>query len=574
MSPHLHPSAVSLSLGPAVVWLKRDLRLQDHGAWCAAVATGRPVLAVFLIEPEVIHQPEFSPDQWEFQAGALRELQDAVRGRGGVLLIRIGEAVEQLERLQREIGFQQMFAHEETGTGVTYQRDRRVRRWARDQGVLFQELPQTGVVRRLASRNGWSREWTRRMDRAMVELPHDLRPNSSGPVAPDSLLTALRSLPSDPIPGSVELGLGPALQSGQPMGERAARQCLADFLGGRGEWYAGNISSPGVAVTYCSRLSAYLAFGLISMRAVWQAMEAKRREVMALPPRERGRWPASLRSVQARLHWHCHFMQKLEDEPQIEFENMHRGCNGLRNEAEADPVRLAAWKAGRTGHPLVDACLRSVCATGWLNFRMRALLVSYASYDLWLHWRHTAPWLARQFLDFEPGIHFSQFQMQSGTTGINTLRMYNPVKQAQDQDPDGEFIRRWVPELAAVPAPMLWTPWKMGQADQDQYGVRMVPGGAEFSTAVVAGTYPCPLVDHGEAVRSARAAFSALRRQPETRSEAKAVADKHGSRKTRRDPLSQEPVGQTRSPKSRARKMRGVGEGEQELPLFDLADGG
>jgi deoxyribodipyrimidine photolyase len=141
------------------------------------------------------------------------------------------------------------------------------------------------------------------------------------------------------------------------------------------------------------------------------------------------------------------------------------------------PERLGAWQAGRTGYPLVDACLRSLVATGWLTFRMRALVVSFASYSLWLHWRPTGLFLARHFLDFEPGIHWSQLQMQSGTTGINTLRIYNPTKQALEQDPGGVFIRRWVPELAGVPSVFVHMPWTMPADAQRMAGCRGFPRG-------------------------------------------------------------------------------------------------
>jgi deoxyribodipyrimidine photo-lyase len=274
---------------------------------------------------------------------------------------------------------------------------------------------------------------------------------------------------------------------------------LDDFLARRGRHYSGGISSPLSAPTSCSRLSPYLAFGAISMRTVWQASEARRREVqaalrVATSPRDRAElkaWQRSLKAMQSRLHWHCHFMQKLEDEPAIEFHNMLRAADGLR-EAEVCPERLAAWQAGRTGHPLVDACLRSVVATGWLTFRMRALVVSFASYSLWLHWRPTGLFLARHFLDFEPGIHWSQLQMQSGTTGINTLRIYNPTKQALEQDPRGVFIRRWVPELAGVPPAYVHMPWTMPADVQRAAG------------CVIGRDYPAPLVDHAAAVREAK----------------------------------------------------------------------
>jgi pimeloyl-ACP methyl ester carboxylesterase len=163
-------------------------------------------------------------------------------------------------------------------------------------------------------------------------------------------------------------------------------------------------------------------------------------------------------------------MQKIEDEPAIEWHNMLRAADGLR-EHEVSAERLAAWQSGHTGFPLVDACMRSLRATGWLTFRMRAMLVSFASYSLWLHWRPTGLHLARHFLDFEPGIHWSQMQMQSGTTGINTVRIYNPVKQSHDHDPAGRFIRRWIPELERVPDAAIHTPWTLDRAEQAAAGI-------------------------------------------------------------------------------------------------------
>jgi len=518
---------------PVCVWLKRDLRVADHPALAEAVARARggAVFAVFLYEPEVLLQPERDASHAAFEHECLVDLEAAL-GRLGIRLVtRRGEAVAMLESLRRETGFRLLVAHEETGTGVTYLRDRRVRCWASEAGIEFLELPQTGVVRRLGSRTGWNRLWAARMEAERADVPR-----STGRGG----LTTVSRLATAGMLDCRALGLPADTKDRQRGGEHAAGDVLDDFLSLRGRNYSGGISSPLSAPTSCSRLSPYLSFGVISMRTVWQESEARRQEVLAnfltaTSPRDRAElkaWQRSLKAVQSRLHWHCHFMQKLEDEPAIEFHNMLRAADGLR-ETEVCTERLDAWQKGCTGYPLVDACMRSLVATGWLTFRMRALVVSFASYSLWLHWRPTGLFLARHFLDFEPGIHWSQLQMQSGTTGINTLRIYNPTKQAIEQDPRGVFIRRWVPELAGVPPAYVHMPWTMPADVQRAAG------------CVIGHDYPAPLVDHAKSVREAKRRLAIVRNAPAALSEARGVAERHGSRRDRRGAMQQDPVRRT-----------------------------
>jgi deoxyribodipyrimidine photo-lyase len=515
---------------PVCVWLKRDLRVTDHPALAMALARaqGGAVFATFLYEPEIYAHPEWSPRHTGFQHECLLAVAESLARLGIRLVTRHGEAVAMLEQLRREAGFRLLVAHEETGTGVSYARDRRVRKWAREAGVEFVEVPQTGVVRRLRSRNGWNRQWEARMESpAAILRPAD---GQGG-------LDAVRHLKSHGLLSGRDLGHATDSTERQRGGEPVAADVLDDFLSRRGRSYAGGISSPLSAATSCSRLSPYLAFGALSMRTVWQASETRRREVAralatTTAPAERATlraWQRSLRAMQSRLHWHCHFMQKLEDEPEIEFHNMVRAVDGLR-EQEISASLLAAWQTGHTGYPLVDACMRSLVATGWLTFRMRALLVSFASYSLWLHWRPTGIHLARQVLDFEPGIHWSQMQMQSGTTGINTLRIYNPTKQALEQDPHGVFIKRWVPELAGVPPVFIHMPWTMPAAVQEASGCR------------IDREYPAPLVDHALAIRVAKQRLAVVRADPRARAEARNVAQRHGSRRDRRGAMQQDPV--------------------------------
>ena len=513
--PDLYPTSVNSETDSRVqvVWFKRDLRVRDHAPLLEAAACG-PLVGLYLYEPELLQSPDWDPIHSRFIQEALRELESELASRGVRLVTRVGEAVEQLEALHRARPFVGLWSHEETGNRITFDRDRRVARWCADRGVVWTERRQDGVIRRLRSREGWAERWNRTMSTRLLPAPETL------PAAPAD------RLPSAGILGPAELGLRDAGDRElQPGGERQARDVLDSFLAERGVGYRRDMSSPVAGWTGCSRLSPYLAWGCISIRTVHQAATA-RAEALRL---ERtagntvdGRWWGSLSSFQARLRWHCHFMQKLEDEPRIEFENFVRAYDGLREpftESDEGQERLRAWCDGRTGYPMVDACLRAVRATGWLNFRMRAMVMSFASYALGLHWRPTALHLARCFLDFEPGIHFSQAQMQSGTTGINTLRIYSPAKQAIDHDPRGQFIRRWVPELEGVPDALLPQPERMSLSQQEQAG------------CVIGVDYPRPIVEFRRATAEARRRIYAVRSGDEARQQARAVYQRHGSRR-------------------------------------------
>jgi deoxyribodipyrimidine photo-lyase len=160
---------------------------------------------------------------------------------------------------------------------------------------------------------------------------------------------------------------------------------------------------------------------------------------------------------------------------------------------------------------LIDACMRSLRATGWLNFRMRAMVMSFSSYHLWQDWHAPALHLARMFTDYEPGIHYPQVQMQSGTTGINAIRIYNPTKQSIDQDPEGQFIRKWVPELRQMETAYIHTPWK---------------------APCQMGAYPMPIVDEASARRAAADRLYGLRKNNAAhKAIANKIVTKHASRK-------------------------------------------
>ena len=455
---------------PVLLWFKRDLRITDHPALALA---GARVLPVYVIEPEYWALPDTSARQWAFTAEALDSLRAELAALGQPLIIRKGDAVAELARLCRRFKIAHMVSHEETGNAWTFARDRRCGSFGRAARVL------TG---RKCRNRPWCGAWpaatggkpraTGSSGRAR-QMPH-----------PHWRLSAPQTY-QNAFPMRARWGWPRTLaRTARGAITKPPAQRWTVFLSTRADGYRAKMSSPLTAERACSRLSPYLALGVLSVREVELARQAT--------PVDRPGWKASMTSFAKRLAWRDHFVQKLEDEPQLEHRCLHPAHEGLR---DSDAALLHAWAEGQTGVPFVDACMRYLTATGWLNFRMRAMLMSFASYHLWLDWRDTGAVLARRFTDYEPGIHWSQVQMQSGTTGINTLRIYNPVKQGHDQDPEGRFIRAWVPELKAIAPAHLHAPWTAPNAG-----------------AVLGTRYPEPVVDLVQAARRARDVMWGMRK--------------------------------------------------------------
>jgi deoxyribodipyrimidine photo-lyase len=503
------------------------------------------VLALMLIERRLWREETVAAQHYHFYRECCDDVCEALGVRGiPYLMLDCDDAAQALEQVRSTFGAFALFSHLESGDEPSYARDRRVAQWCRQHGIVWTEYRQFGVVRGMRERKSWAAQWERMMNATPLSAPglgaHGQDPPrahhaiaapatfqrqlekfralpgfiASSAIVPDGVVLGART------PSASELGLephNPPLR--QRGGWRLAEATLKDFLEFRSQRYRGGISSPLSAEHACSRLSAYLAFGCLSMRRVVHSARAM------LPERP------GLRGFLERLHWHCHFIQKLETEPTIAWQNMHRGYDGLR-ESQFNQSHFDALSGGRTGWPLVDASVRMLDATGWINFRMRAMLVSVAAYPLWLHWREVGKWLATRFLDYEPGIHWSQMQMQSGTTGINTMRVYNPIKQAHDQDPEGIFVRRWLDRMRDLPDTWLFEPW-------------LAP--AELRARL---SIPSPLVDLAGATRAAKARVHALRVKPEVIDEAQGVVRRHASKRPERRPVGQPeplPMGKPRS---------------------------
>lgn len=455
------------AFGTQVVWFKRDVRIHDHEPLTRAALSG-PVLPLYICEPHVVWgNHDHDPRHWTFVREALTDLSSQLAARGAPLIVRIGNAVEIFEELRRAHNVIRVWAHEETGNLATFARDNDILQWAQTTGVVFTEIPQTGVIRRLSSRDEWGKIRSQRLAQPVV--------------SPPVTITSIPNIHSDALPPASD----PISQHRQRGGETRARELLQEFLDNKVEGYERNISSPITAWDSCSRLSPYLAYGCISSREVVNAIHKKKRHANSAEL-------FSLDAFEQRLAWRDHFMQKLETRPIIETHSYFPEFDEMRH--RVDQTKLEAWATGNTGYPFIDACLRALATTGWMNFRMRAMLVSFAAHDLWLPWQAFGSQLAKWFVDYEPGIHWSQVQMQSGTTSNVTLRLYNPVKQGKDHDPNGDFIRTWVPELRDLSADVIHEPW----LHRDQLSES-------------ASSYRPPIVDH------ARASQLALREIDKTR---------------------------------------------------------
>ena len=493
-----------------IVWFKRDLRVNDHAPLAYAVAEGISVLPLYVIEEEYWQQDFASRRHWSFIRDCLLDLREDTAALGQPLVVREGEICEIFHDISSKYIIKGIFSHEECGNNWTYQRDKKVIAWCKSNNIPLHEFPHNGVVRRLESRDHWSKIRNARMAKPLINSPDNIPVLASESIG--EIPSANHPMFGDALVGTV-----------QPGGRREALKILDSFLARRSVYYVQNISNPGRSGHYCSRLSGHLTWGSLSVREVVKATKAFA-QTSAFG--QHGEQKRSFSAFNNRLAWRCHFMQKLEDQPSIEFECMHSAYEGIRKTHPQTAIYYQAWAEGRTGYPLIDACMRSLVHRGWITFRMRAMLVSFASYHLWLDWRQTGYHLARVFTDYEPGIHYSQLQMQSGVTGINTTRIYNPIKQSQDQDPKGQFIRQWVPELRNVSDMWIHEPWKMSSALQQR------------ASCLIGEDYPAPIVEHSSAIKAARLGLSAALTQADYRQEANQIFDKLGSRQRPKKPAT------------------------------------
>ena len=467
-----------------IFWFKRDLRLLDNKPLNNAVGQKEKLLLIYCFEPSLKKDKHYSTRHWNFIKESINDLNIYLKNIDTYIHTYNKEIIDVLKEIQEKFLVKKIFSHNETGLNITFKRDILLKQFCQTNSIKWEEEINNGVFRGLKNRKNWIKKWRDHMRSPVVLFRGEkndfinIKKKQNFKVKDSKILQK----------GGVSSGI----------------KYLDSFLDSRHTKYQNNISKPEASRTSCSRLSPYMSWGNISTRYAWQRAKEQI---------QNGKSKFQLNGFTSRLRWQAHFIQKFEMESQMEFRSVNKGYQNL-----VKPVNkkyISAWEKGKTGYPLVDASTRCVVETGYLNFRMRALLVSFLTHHLWQPWQSGVIHLARNFLDFEPGIHYSQFQMQAGETGINMIRIYNPTKNAKEHDKEGIFIKKWIPELKKIPTPLLFEPWKVNPIDQETYDCK------------IGKDYPNPIVDISETYKYAASKLWRIKSDPKVKEESSRILQKH-----------------------------------------------
>ena len=434
----------------ALVWFRRDLRVHDHPALTAAHRECDRVVPVFVLDPRLLAGRFPSANRAWFLRGCLAELRARLRERGADLVLREGRPEQELPRLAADVGATALYFASDVSPFATA-RDRRVERAlpgeveVRRQPGLF--VADVGAVRPYSVFTPFHRAWERLERRAVHGAPRALR------------------FPSGVVPGRLPASPEPEAAAPSPPGERAARERASAWLAGGLERYEERRDHLAGGT---SQLSPYLHFGCLSPRELEQRALARGGAAFV-----------------RQLAWRDFYAHVLLHNPGNARHAHQRKYDAL--EWDDDEELLDAWREGRTGYPVVDAAMRQLLATGWMHNRARLIAGCFLTKDLHLDWRAGEAHFMRHLLCGDEASNNGNWQWIA-SVGVDpapfSRRLYNPVIQQRRHDPDGEYVRRWLPELRAVPLARLAEPWTMSDGEQAAAG------------CVIGQDYPAPVVDH------------------------------------------------------------------------------
>ncbi len=481
-----------------IVWLKRDLRLEDNEAIYNALSSEKRTLLLYTFEDLLINDNHYSERHWNFIKESIRDLNTDLKRYNSKIFTVKADIIKTLNVLLTKYRINHIFSHQETGILVTYNRDKAFNRFCKNNMITWHENINNGVFRGLKDRSLWNELYNNYFE--IEPLPFQPKVHQLLSINEINALESLISVPSLETPDETLFQKG-----GRTMGLKY----LDSFLSKRYENYMYHISKPELARKSCSRISPYIAWGNLSSREVYKKANAVKKTVSN---------KKALEAFMSRLRWQSHFIQKFEMEHTMEYESINKGFHKLKKSISKDYQK--AWQNGQTGFPLIDACMRCLNETGYLNFRMRALVVSFFTHNLWQPWQDCSQHLSRMFLDFEPGIHFPQLQMQAGETGTNMLRIYNPIKNSLEHDPEASFIKKWIPELRNLSIPFAHQPFLMTEMEQQLYNFKL------------GKDYPKPIVDIEETRKKASDILWNMRTLKKVRSESDRILKKHTLRRT------------------------------------------
>ena len=464
-------------MSAAVVWLRRDLRLRDHPALRAALDEHDRVVPVFCFDDRLLGGRHASGTRTGFLLECLGELDRELRRRGSGLVIRRGIPEREIAALAAEAGAEIVHHSGDVGP-YAVRRDRRARRRLAAHGVELRAHPGLFAVDDVgALRTAQGGAYTVFSPFHRTWAAEERRPVFAAPRRLPALPSRLRK---GRLPSLAALGLGREVADPPAGGESAARRAVDRFLAGPVSRYAGARGALGDDGT--SRLSPYLHFGCVTPRQLEERLGA-------------GDGPDAFGRQLAWRDFHHHVLANFPGNARSELRSRFRGMPWSRARRPFD-----AWREGRTGYPLVDAGMRQLRREGWMHNRARLVVGSFLTKDLGIDWRWGERHFMRLLVDGDEANNNGNWQWIAsvGTDPAPAFRRtYNPARQQERHDPDGRYVRRWVPELAKVPDEYLSEPWTMPAAVQRRVG------------CVIGEDYPEPIVDHATARAEALARYRA-----------------------------------------------------------------